>query len=134
MATKAQKQSEVAEAIRELRKLLKPGDRVYSIIRHVSSSGMSRRIDFYTIKGNRPMFLTWYIGRLLGYKRPVGKDGIVVGGCGMDMCFHIVYELGRTLFPKGYTPAKIGMGMGRNGSPADKVDPDGGYALRSEQL
>jgi hypothetical protein len=39
------KQAEQADAVAELHKLLKPGDTVYTILRHVSSSGMSRVID-----------------------------------------------------------------------------------------
>lgn len=41
--TKARKQ-EQTEAIAKLREWLKPGDTVYTILEHVSSSGMSRSI------------------------------------------------------------------------------------------
>jgi hypothetical protein len=43
MTTK--KQTAQAEAAAELRKLIKPGDRVYCILRHRASSGMFRVID-----------------------------------------------------------------------------------------
>ena len=42
--TKAQ-MAERDEAIANLREILKPGDTVYTILRHVSKSGMSRVID-----------------------------------------------------------------------------------------
>lgn len=131
-ATKARKTDEKAEAVRELRKLLKPGTRVYTVLRHVSSSGMSRRIDLYVIRKNKPRYLSGYAGVALGMRRHK-YGGLVVSGCGMDMGFHIVYELSRTLFPKGFVPAKAGRN-GRNGSDANELDRDGGYALNHSWL
>lgn len=113
------------EAAAELRKLLKPGCTVYGIVRHVSASGMSRRIDFYKIKGNEPYFLTGMIGRVLDLKHS-SQGGLVVGGCGMDMIFHVVSSLGYALWPNG---TKTPHGT-RNGEP----DTCGGYALKSAQL
>jgi hypothetical protein len=125
-------QTEKAEAMSRLRKLLKPGATVYTVLRHVSASGMSRRIDLYCFHKNQPVYLSGYAGRVLDMRRH--KDGgLVVGGCGMDMGFHVVYELGRTLYPKGFVPAKCGR-HGRNGSDPNEVDTDGGYALRHEWL
>jgi hypothetical protein len=54
------------------------------------------------------------------------REGIVVGGCGMDMGFHLVYNLGATLWPKG-TEKPHGT---RNGEP----DTSGGYALKSRWI
>jgi len=107
-------------AIKQLREILKPGDTAYTVMRHVSASGTSRRIDVYTIKDNQPRFLTGYTAHAIGWKWG-DKAGIVVGGCGMDMGFHLVYTLSRTLFPDGFD---------------DGRDPkrDGGYALRHEWL
>jgi hypothetical protein len=89
-------------AINELKGALKPGDIVYTVIRHVSASGMSRDIDLYIIKDNRPQYLTNYISYALEY--PLSKNrGIKVGGCGMDMGFHVVYTLSSILFDRdGY--------------------------------
>jgi hypothetical protein len=53
-------------------------------------------------------------------------DGITIGGCGMDMGFELVYQLGYALWPNG-TPAPHGT---RNGEP----DTNGGYALRQRWL
>lgn len=65
--------------------------------------------------------IDYWAARALGYR--IGKHGgIVVGGCGMDMGFHLVYNLGRTLWPTG-TDNPHGR---RNGHP----DSDGGYALK----
>ena len=97
MSRKSAKADEKAEAANELRKLLKPGDTVYTVLRHVSGSGMSRRIDLYVIRDGAPRYLSGYVGRALEYRRH--KDGgLVVGGCGMDMGFHLVYKLGATLW------------------------------------
>lgn len=85
----------------QLLKLLKPGDTICCVLRHVSSSGMSRRIDFYVTKNNELVYLSGYIGSLLGYRRGA-KDGLVVSGCGMDMGFEVVYNLGRALWPGGF--------------------------------
>ncbi len=71
--------------------------RVYCILRHVSTSGMSRRIDFYTICDNRPVWLSYDIARALEYKHS-DKGGLVIGGCGMDMGFHVVYTLSSVLY------------------------------------
>lgn len=38
-----------AEAIARLRELLPPGATAYSVLRHVSRSGMQRQIDFYAL-------------------------------------------------------------------------------------
>ena len=104
-----------ADAIKYLRKVLKRGDTVYTVLRHVSASGMSRRIDLYAIKGNRPVYLTGYAARAMDYPAPKDR-GITVQGCGMDMGFHLVYNLSMSLFcPKKY-------------------DHDAAYALKHEWI
>jgi hypothetical protein len=93
-----------------LLKDLKPGDTVYTVLRHVSASGMSRRIDLFTFKNNEPQFLSGLAAGAMGYKQH--KDGgIVVGGCGMDMGFHLVYELSRTLFAGSSTAKDAGYAL-----------------------
>ena len=80
-------------------KLLPKGETVYGITRSVSASGMSRKIDFYAFENNKPMFLTGYFAELLGYTLPQrGFGGIKVSGCGMDMIFHIVSQVGYKLY------------------------------------
>lgn len=123
---RSQKESEKIEAIGQLRKLLKPGGRVYTVLRHVSSSGMSRRIDLYTIKGGQLVYLSGYVSKALDYRRHPRENGLVVSGCGMDMGFHLVYELGSVLWPKGTSKPH----STRNGEP----DHSGGYALKQEWI
>jgi hypothetical protein len=81
----------------DLRRVLVVGDRVYSVLRHVSASGMSRRIDFYAIKDGAPVYLSGAMAGLLSYKRHK-QGGLVVTGCGMDMGFHVVSGLAYRLF------------------------------------
>ncbi len=122
--------AEVEESRNFLLKHLKPGDTVYTVLRHVSRSGMSRRIDLYAVvpgEGTYPaynQYLSHAAAVVMGDPRP--DNGIKVGGCGMDMGFHLVYNLGATLWPNG-TDKPHGR---RNGEP----DSDGGYALKQAWL
>ena len=80
--------------------ILKPDDTVYTVLRHVSRSGMQRRIDLYTFRDNKPVYLSGYYAIMNGETPP--RDGYKVGGCGMDMGFHLVYGLSSSLFGNGY--------------------------------
>ena len=119
------------DTIKTLKKMLKPGDTIYTITRHVSQSGMLRRISAYAIKNNKPVYLDGYIEHLDIAKRHNRKDGLVIKGCGMDMHFWLVYELWSVLFPKGFKLAKGQYGRNSDDSGFDK---DGGYAFRKESL
>jgi hypothetical protein len=90
------KDKERMEAVERLREWLKPGDTVYTIMRHVSRSGMQREISLrYFGDRSEPYDLDY--NAALAMSDRIGKhDGIIVGGCGMDMGFHLVYNLGRT--------------------------------------
>lgn len=105
----------------ELRALLAPGDKVYCILRSVSSSGMSRSISLYVKSEGDMRNVDSLVSDALGYKL-AKKGGLQVSGCGMDMGFHLVYALGCALWPTG-TETPHGS---RNGKP----DTDGGYALK----
>jgi len=98
--TKIEKQ-ERDEAVAKLREWIKPGDTVHTILRHVSRSGMQREIGIVLLKDGADLHPNYLVAKALGER--IGKrDGIVVGGCGMDMGFHVVYGLGRTLWPDGF--------------------------------
>ncbi len=113
-----------AQAIEKLLEILKPGDTVHGIVRSVARSGMSRRIDFYKLVDSDKLYLTGYFAALEGTDNFDG--GLKVDGCGMDMIFATVYNVGCRLWPHG-TPSPHGR---RNGEP----DSEGGYALKSAQL
>lgn len=120
---------EMEEAIERLTGILKAGDTVYTILRHVSRSGMLRAISPILIREGEPLDLTHYVAKALGLKIDRNNYGVKVGGCGMDMGFHLVYNLSRTIFPNGF---KTWEGYWRN-EPSD-FDSDGGYALKQKWL
>jgi hypothetical protein len=91
---------ETEEARTMLLKFLAPGDTVYTVLRHVSRSGMMRRIDLYKVTDEGPFYLSGYAAVLLGEPRP--DNGVKVNGCGMDMGFHLVYALSYRLWPEGF--------------------------------
>lgn len=122
-------ETEKQEAIAQLREWLKPGDTVYTILRHVSKSGMQREIGIVINREGSMLHPNYSVAKALGYRQ--GKrDGLVVGGCGMDMGYHVVYNLGRALWPDGFEC--MGDKEGQRGRSNDHSD--GGYALRHEWL
>jgi hypothetical protein len=103
-----------------------PGTKVYTLVTHVSRSGMTRRILPFIIVNNEPVSIAWHIHQIGLFPRKYPNDDLTVQGCGMDMTFHVVYELGRYLYPQGF---KLAKGQyGRNGDTSG-YDKDGGYAL-----
>ena len=104
--TKAQQQ-EREEARERLREILKPGDTVWTVLRSMSRSGMSRSIDAYklTAQPDGSTDRLW-LSRLVA-RAGIGswdnkREAVRMGGCGMDMGFALVYELSHALWPKGY--------------------------------
>ena len=94
-------QAETANHITMLQTMLEPGTTVYTVIRHVSSSGMSRNIDVYAMVDNEPRNISYLVADVTD--TPLSKDGSLrVTGCGMDMGFHIAYTLSATLYRDGF--------------------------------
>ncbi len=155
--------TQTTEAIADLKELLKPGDDVYTYIDTVSRSGMSRTIKCYIVvqKDQKPYIRD--ISHLVAKatERRINKDrAVIVGGCGMDMAFALVYELGYALYPDGFgqlsskdygaqapmthrpktkkeaanmIEAGVVFERGRNGDTGG-WDNDGGYALNKRDL
>lgn len=129
-----------ADAAKYLKELLKPGDTVQTIIRHVSRSGMMRHISAVFNSQD----ITWYVAQVMEDKR-ADDGGIKCGGCGMDMGFNLVYNLSRTLFCDGFTcPGENchsnqhyndrSEAMKRGNFAGNQHTGDGGYALRQAWL
>lgn len=109
----AARSAERSEAIRSLLTgpgELRPGDTVFTVLRHVSSTGMSRSIDCYVFRPRRPgarecepMYLSGLVAHAIGYPFDERRGGVKIGGCGMDMGFAIVNHLSTVLFnsPEG---------------------------------
>ncbi len=126
---KHEQQEQTAEAKQTLMAMVKPGDTVYTILRQVSRSGMSRHISVQTIQDDKPYDITYLVARVLNMRRNDHDGGLIISGCGMDMGFEIVYLLSYALFPKGFKVE----GRGRNGD-ASGWDNDGGYAMKQSWL
>mgnify|MGYP005829282505 FL=1 len=103
------------EAITKLKELLKPNDTVYCILTKLSNSGCYRHINFYkfyngiTLKGYKTnnkvtnkYWLSFLISSALKLSFKEKTNSVGIGGGGMDMGFHIVYELSHLLFNDGY--------------------------------
>lgn len=105
---------------KELRKIIKPNQKIYVSLVSVSRTGMSRVIKLHTVFKGEFRTITFSVAEVLDYKQMDG--GIKVSGCGMDMGFQVVHAL----WPNG-TRRPHGT---RNGTP----DRDGGYALRCEWI
>jgi hypothetical protein len=115
---KAQKALDVQDAKKQLlAHYVSEGSTVYTVLRSVSSSGMSRTLSLKVAKDGKILDLTYYAGIVLDW--PIvevnGSRALRVGGCGMDMGFHTVYTLFRPVF---YSVKR-----------ARKMHCDAGYAL-----
>jgi hypothetical protein len=115
--TKKQEIEQERERAREDLRALMAGDEspvIGTILRHCSASGMSRDISVYYKETN----ITYLAAIAMGdkVKNSKGFNAIRVTGCGMDMGFHLVYNLSITLF-----------------SP-DKYDHESAYRLKQRWL
>ena len=103
---------EKEKAIDLLKNVLSKGDTVYFIVKNVSNSGGFRHIDFYTFKikeifneGENRIIKHWLTRAMcdaLEYKFKDKTQCMGVAGGGMDMGFHVTYQLGHLLFDDGY--------------------------------
>jgi hypothetical protein len=99
------KTADQRDAVDTLRQLLSAGDTVYTTVRHVSRSGMQRRISAYVMAKDSlgqvfPRSLDRLIART-GLFREHPSGGLKVNGCGMDMTFHLVYSVSSMIFNDG---------------------------------
>lgn len=79
---------------------LKEGSKVYTILRSVSASGMTRNISLVIAQGDEIIDITYYAAHAMGDKvsESKGHRAVRVNGCGMDLGFHLVYNLSSVLF------------------------------------
>jgi hypothetical protein len=139
MTQKQESSERAANALEQLRKLCPPGATVYTTIKHVSRSGMQREIAAFVIEDGEPRWLNGYIEGL-GIAKRGKRDGSIVNGCGMDMGFHLVYSLSRTLYHDSHPFVCVGEKCPSNDHTNGDRDytphrhSDGGYALRQRWL
>jgi hypothetical protein len=116
---------------------VKKNETVYTVLRSVSRSGMTRHIDCYIIRENKPYCINYEVEEVT--KRRRSKDGsIVVGGCGMDMGFALVYAFSYALWPKGYECSGQDCHSNDHFNGDKNYTPhhhsDGGYCLKQEWM
>lgn len=132
-------------SLAQLREWINPGDTVHTALVHVSRSGMMRHIApmiFINNEADNRRYLTYHVAVVLGLPIKTGwQDAVKVGGCGMDMGFHLVYNLSRALWPDGFPCTGVDAYADRRRCPsndhsngdrdytAGKMHSDGGYAL-----
>lgn len=89
-----------------LKKILELGSTVYTVLVHVSKSGMTRHIMCLAVvdgdDGPEIVNISSHVAKVLGYSLDQSKNAVVVRGVGMDMGFHLVYNLSYELLGNGY--------------------------------
>tara|TARA_R100001126_G_scaffold85451_1_gene53951 strand:+ start:528 stop:833 length:306 start_codon:yes stop_codon:yes gene_type:complete len=90
------------EAIEKLREVIKEGDTLWTQLHHVTKSGMTRYIGVRLLKDDYPYNYTYHVAKALGWKTSDRYEGVKVGGCGMDMGFHLINSLSYALYGDGY--------------------------------
>jgi hypothetical protein len=99
--TKAQEQAK-QEAIEHLKTVVKPGDTVYTILRSVSRSGMSRTVSAMVHLPDGPFDISGWAAKATGLTLDRDRLGVKMQGCGTDMGFELVYQLAWALFREGF--------------------------------
>lgn len=82
-----------------LRERVRPGMSIWYLVTHVARSGMSRRIRFYIIEDGAPICISYDIATVLDWSFHRDDRAVIVQGWGMDMAFHTVETLSRSLWP-----------------------------------
>ena len=122
MATKTKTETVTQDEIDRLKAWIEGNNyTVYTVLRHVSKSGMQREIsvvipittvnradlsnDKIIPRVQQFVHPSYTIAALLGrrYTEAHGHNAVVCGGCGMDMGFDLVYNLSARLYGDGYT-------------------------------
>jgi hypothetical protein len=105
---KQKRQQDSEDARLRLRELgVRSGRTIYTILHRVSRSGMQRSISLRLIRrgsatrDDQVLDISPLVAILLDLSRS-RYGGIKVDGCGMDMGFHLVYQLSSAMFPKGF--------------------------------
>jgi hypothetical protein len=133
--------SEAIEALRD-RFALAPGDTVYTILRHVSASGLTRHISPVVVRDDIPHDISYLVAAATERAYRVrGHEGIKIEGAGMDMGFELVYTLARIMWAEGAPctgkercPSNDHVNDHTMGYDPAIIHRDGGYALRQRWL
>jgi hypothetical protein len=91
-----------AEAKGYLSEAVKEGDTIYTLVKKVSPSGMSRQMVVIIRTDTGVRNISRIVARTLGYKVCKDRDCFSISGCGQDMGFAVAYDIGAELFGDGY--------------------------------
>jgi len=103
LSKKQEREQEQESAKDFLRKVFASQERptAWTILKNVSASGMSRDMKVCTQYEERVVDITWYVSKASSVgqlKERNGQRVVRVGGCGMDMGFHLIYSLSIALY------------------------------------
>jgi len=103
--SKSATKTDKAESLERLREWFPKGSTVYTILRNVSRSGMSRDIGIIAlvIGDNGKAYMmhpNHATSVVLGLT--LKRDCVRVGGGGMDMGYHVAHSLSQALYGDGY--------------------------------
>lgn len=147
---KERKERNRRESADILRRLYPLGTEVPTRVEYVSKDGMRRHISvWHRDKNGMVSNTSRMVAEVVGLPLNGRGDAVVVDGCGMDMCFHLIYSLSRGLYRDGhpctghrYTekagngrqvyrcPSNDHVNDGRLPYTRGRKHADGGYALR----
>lgn len=101
--TKAERVERTTRYTELLKEWIPAGSTIKTVVTHVSRSGMSRSIRALVPLQRADGSLTiadvsYMAADVLGWKVDERHGGVKIGGCGMDMGFHLVYTLSRKLY------------------------------------
>jgi len=117
-------------AVERLRKTygVKAGSTIYTTVLHVSRSGMSRTIAAYVSHKGEIHNVSYLVASAIGARFDRDRGGVVMGGCGMDMTFALVYNLSGAMWPNGHKCN--GIDRGKHRCPSNDHANDYGQAAR----
>ena len=91
------------EYLREaLRDIFPPGSTVYTVLLHVSRSGMLRIVRVLAETSEGIQDVSHLVAELIGFGYDQSRRGVRVRGCGMDAGFEVVYNLSYALYADGW--------------------------------
>lgn len=108
-ANKAVRDERLQWATKYLRKLCRPGTRIYTLISHVSRSGMTRHVRLFVVSKGRIAEITGPVASVCGNSVARDNYGLKVGGCGFGAGCDTVNSLSFQLHgqkSKGDVPSK----------------------------
>src|SRR5436189_279748 len=74
---------------------------LYTSVQHVARSGLPGESKPYVMQNGEPRWIGSLVAKAVGMR--LGKhEGVIIGGCGMDMGFALVSDLSATLYPEGF--------------------------------